>query len=1053
MNYFESSKETLKAKKKDLDEEDEYDGLIGRYEVNNEETDSQRTSIFIRRQRKQISFPFIFYIFIFAILLFFGIFGLLIYEFLDISLNYSYDDKPFEKSILSNYNYTNLTFKNGLEVLLVQTEENQMAGGSITFDYSNLDSSYKFGDLKLVMNSIISENIFNSSNLSEYLGNYKISEEENSFSFSFSFSILNEGFFEYLKILKNLTYIEDKDERFNESNFKKVKNITKRQIKRINKGEKENYILKYFVYGYQKVLPNDSNLFLNDRTNDSIKEISKSLLKPHKIKIVLASRFKPSLMTKKFLKYFQNIANCKNEIQNKTLSNSSNINENDTIISTQKIIYFKTKEHEGNYIKINYYIDKNEKETFEEFYEKQGYFNYLKYILDEINEDSLFHLLVNNPNYTIKSLEPNFKIILKNKIEFSLRINLAPSSYKYLDDIIFLTFQYMNKFIKHINNMNSNDERLKELDIITNQNFTFQEDGIDNVINFTKILARNLCDKKNKRFFLNRRWIPPFNIEDIKDYFSLLTPEKSVIILALNENNINKCLNINSKFKFNLTKFKENNIPFFNINFSYCDFDTDFKKYFNENEITIPFHNNSYISNYLKAIDIDEKNKEFNIKKTNLSNFTFYRDTRFRLPKVYISLNLFHPYMRPYNESKMKDCIYFESILYLAFIKREIQLKLSDAIRAGNSIRVGFNQNHMYIDIFAFSDVASTIVEKIRNIMNDTNSFKKIHDFDDINKFEFYMKYSFEEILTIEKTLIDRKSKFYFYYALNENIYKTYEFPLKDLKDFKNKCGTIFNDINELITYFYLDCHIYGFYEEDNATKIANLFKEFERSEENFQNVLDKAGLRKENLTSNTFKDWMLKLNLYDEKTIKKDLIIDKKYKNYISNRFIYIYWSNYSIINRVKSNIFRKILKKSLFKHNLILEMFYYNNIYLVLQDTSKNNSRDYDSEIKKLNQTIYCTYNDTNKIEYYKKEIDSIGSTLYYLIKNMIQSQYLRTKDMISTAKTHLHSDFYTFDNYSDLKEKTPDLKKLNYDYFLKHFNETVLKSYIDIHYNYSK
>jgi hypothetical protein len=407
--------------------------------------------------------------------------------------------------------------------------------------------------------------------------------------------------------------------------------------------------------------------------------------------------------------------------------------------------------------------------------------------------------------------------------------------------------------------------------------------------------------------------------------------------------------------------------------------------------------------------------------------------------------------MRPFNESEHKNCIYFESILYQAFIKREIQIKLSDAIRAGNSIRVGFNQNNMFIEIFAFSDVAEKIVEEIRNIMKDINSFKKKHDFNDINKFEFYMKYSFEEILKLNSTLKDKKNKYYFYYALNENIFKTYEFPLKELNDFKEKCGTTFNEINELITYFYLDCYIYGFYEENKAKKIANLFNEFERSEENFQNVLDKAGLRKENLTSNTFKDWMLKLNLYDEKTIKKDLIIDKKYKNYINNRFIYIYWSNYSIINRVKSNIFRKILKKNLFKNNLTLELIYYNNIYLVLQDTSKNNSKDYDSEIKELNGKICGTYK--NKTKYYQKEIDSIGSRLYYLIKNMIQSQYLRTKDMISTAKTHLHSDFYTFDNYTDLKKETPELKKLNYDYFLKHFNETLRKSYIDIHYNYSK
>jgi amino acid transporter len=86
------------------------------------------------------------------------------------------------------------------------------------------------------------------------------------------------------------------------------------------------------------------------------------------------------------------------------------------------------------------------------------------------------------------------------------------------------------------------------------------------------------------------------------------------------------------------------------------------------------------------------------------------------------------------------------------------------------------------------------------------------------------------------------------------------------------------------------------------------------------------------------------------------------------------------------------------------------------------------------------------------YLTDIDNIGSRLFYLIKNMIESQYLRTKDMISTAKTHLHSEFYTSDNYADLKEKDEELKGLNYEYFLNHYNENLPKSYIDIHYNYS-
>ena len=128
-------------------------------------------------------------------------------------------------------------------------------------------------------------------------------------------------------------------------------------------------------------------------------------------------------------------------------------------------------------------------------YEKQGYFNYLKYILNESNEDSLIHILNNNSDYIIKYLSSKFKII------FSIKIFLTPSSYKYLEDIIFLTYQYMNKLINHIIKTNSDDD-LKNWKQIINQYFTFQEDDTSDMISFTKNLIANLCDKKNNNFFL-----------------------------------------------------------------------------------------------------------------------------------------------------------------------------------------------------------------------------------------------------------------------------------------------------------------------------------------------------------------------------------------------------------------------------------------------------------------------------------------------------------------------------------------------------------------------
>ena len=1055
MNYFESSKETLKKKKKNFEEKDDYNELIDRYEVNDIDENSAKTSFFFQRLRKKNYLPFIFYIFLLTIILFLGLFCFTIFKFLLTDLNYISYNNQYEKPSISNYNYTKLEFKNGLEVLLVQTGVNRMASGTITFDVSYLDSRYKFGYLYLFF-SIITKNILDNENLNQYLGYHKISQEEN--SFSISFDILNAGFFKYLETLKSITFLESNDKRFNEDNIKNILSQIIQKIKNPDDISSEEYILKYFIYGFQNLLPKNNNDFLNNIEIDVLKNISESLLKPDKIKIVLSSYFKPSLMKTKFLNYFKNIVNAKNEEQSKALNNSTKFYE-DKYFSKQKIIYFKIEDRRENYIKINYYIDKNKNESYEEFYEKQGYFNYLKYILDESNEGSLIHILTNNSNYTIKYISSKFKIILKDKIEYSIKIYLAPSSYKYLGDIIFLTYQYMNKLIKHINKSTSDDERLKELKTIINQNFTFKEDDTYDIITFIKDLGVNLCDKKNKKLFLKNKWMPSFNYEDIKNnkYFSQLIPENSVIILALSGNNIEKLVNNNSKFKFNISQFINSTIEFYNINFSYFNFNVDFKKYFNESETTIPFNKNNYISKYEKQIDKDEKDinnfdhHSISIKNTSINNFTFIKDTSFGLPKVHISLNLLHPFLRPGNQSNFRDCFFIESVLYIAFIDREIKFKLRDAIRAGNKINVGLNQNHMFIEVFAFSDVAEKILKKIKEIMMDKNSFEEIHN--NINKFELYRNYAFENYLVAAS--IKSKANYLFYSGLNEEIYnKRYDLQLNDIekchKDTKDK------DINKLMTNFLIDGQIYGYYDKNQAQIIANLFNDRINDETDFSSVLDIAGLSNKNLNSSVFRKWIRKNNLEDIKSIKKKIkIIDNKTKN----RFIYIYWDNYNLTNRAKSFIFKEITNRHLKpnrEYNFNLDFFNYNNIYLVFNlnynnsesSHENNNENNTQSLIQKLKEIIEKTFNNKNTTDYYKYKLDSIGDRLYYLIKNMIEMQYLKAGDMVSSAVSHLYSELYDANNFKMFEEESKKLKENNYSLILNFISTISNQSYIDIY-----
>ena len=78
--------------------------------------------------------------------------------------------------------------------------------------------------------------------------------------------------------------------------------------------------------------------------------------------------------------------------------------------------------------------------------------------------------------------------------------------------------------------------------------------------------------------------------------------------------------------------------------------------------------------------------------------FNLLNDTRFGLPKVYVNLFFFHPFMRPNITKDFDNDNYFFSIItYLSFINREINLNLTDAIRAGNTFNVYYSESFFFI--------------------------------------------------------------------------------------------------------------------------------------------------------------------------------------------------------------------------------------------------------------------------------------------------------------------------------------------------------------------
>ena len=121
-----------------------------------------------------------------------------------------------------------------------------------------------------------------------------------------------------MKCFTKLTYLEEHDNRINISS--EIDLTPDDDFK-----ERKNHLLEYLVYGYknnsEEIIPQGNNSIKNDMINITIKNTIKMILRdPSKIKIVLYSQYKMSLMKKYFLNYF-------NETIKNTKISDNNINQ------------------------------------------------------------------------------------------------------------------------------------------------------------------------------------------------------------------------------------------------------------------------------------------------------------------------------------------------------------------------------------------------------------------------------------------------------------------------------------------------------------------------------------------------------------------------------------------------------------------------------------------------------------------------------------------------------------------------------------------------------
>ena len=997
------------------------------YEINEDKFVSLEK---INREKNKLELPFIFYIFIFSSILFIGALIALLIIFSNKKPDYDIYDDPYIKPSISDHIYSKIIFHNGLEIILTQVNYNDSAGGAISFEKGYLNEQYDPGYLKLVFYSFTGNEKNSNRYLKYYMGDSEKATEE--FYSTVYFKILNSGF---QKFLANFT--KQVNNEVNENNVTNITNFIKRApilndsfnppLNILN--EKEKHLIEYLVYGIAYENGSDIwrqcinfNEFDVNKTNTTqIKKIVKDLFIPKKVKMMFHSRYKISLMRKIAIKNVKPLSNLPG-------TDDAEIKENFTKFSTNKIIYHQIDKNEDHYIKINYYV--NGSNNLSELYKDSGYFNYIKYILDETNNESLYYKLTHPENddieLNIKSLSCDFEVVLKSKIRFTILIELNIYSYDYLKEIIEIVYNYMEKIKKHIDNLDSNDERVDELNKINDLNFTFTEDVHE--MEYFKNKAKDLFYRDDKDYYLKEVWIPPDlkqNNSKIKSYSDQLTIENSVIFLSISKDIVDEYLR-NKSWSFIFSDLK-NTTGFSNIVYSIHDIEELNLNIVNRDDVyKLNYYPNEFISNFDKNTKIpnNEEDKTGNYTSLNtsdkVSQFYWQKHTKFGVPKVFVNLYFFHPFLRPNStDQNMQDNIFFYEMLYISYLKRELYFNLGDAIRAGASLEIGFNENFFFIDAFYYSDK----IKEILKIIHEKIISQKSSIIDD--NLKLYKDYALNDLLKLERVDIKNVLRYEFYKGLTEEqddippVYNYYKFNKTNFENF-TKPDIYLKYINAPIVRGF----ILGYCEKEEAEDIYNNIFKLGFNEDSLQNPLMYA------YYSNTdYPPELFIIKCLDRSKLKKN-ITDNNIIGLKERMFSFMNFAKYTYENRIVVELFKKIGQHNNNRgRKYVIESVHQKDIALRF-----NIAKKYYENTAQFQLNILKSIDEYE--EYYTKErLDVVGDYFYYIVTNL-EIEYSKTPNNIrNCAFSYSYEELYGLNN-NDENEPSYKIDRNNY----KNFTDTI-------------
>ena len=604
----------------------------------------------------------------------------------------------------------------------------------------------------------------------------------------------------------------------------------------------------------------------------------------------------------------------------------------------------------------------------------------------------------------------------------------------------------MNNIKLYINSYKDilNDVRIEELEIISGQNFTFTEDAHES--HFFQNIAKELFYKDEKDFLLKQMWFSKNNfcenIYKVKYYYDQFNVNNSVILLGISDK---------VKSKYNLSKsgsdinylFKKTKMTsYMNLIYTINNIDERLKIDYDENfTMLLNPNKNDYISKFNLESNLDydandyekyftDSFEEINDFSDNYLKIFLKRDTSFHIPKAYITTYFFHPFFRPnfrnysnieniYNNTN-NDKLYFNILLYMAYIKRAIAEKLSDAFRAGgNFFKLNYNENFFYLDLFLFSDQVLKILNVIKNIIYDKIAF--ISELKE--KFEIYRDIAIEDFLKFGRcsNFVKLKNTFFETITKDQNnikppIYNYCNFPIDSFININ--LNDIKLDIIELDLFIIKHIFIFGYYNKSEAYEIYKLFN----STNNFILPLIKSNFTWSDTNDSNFVSWIT-VKPIPYKNFRTTCNINK----YKTIRFIY--FKEYNLEVECLTQILTDILSKdkNLIENDISIELLNQKSVYLLFY--FNNETINNEEFIKNLKLWL----EEHKEME---EEVDIIGDKFYYVFKGIKKVISLKHNNMIDCGVKSSYSKLYhNEDNNNDL-----NFSMENYQEFVKYFDDNL-------------